>query len=119
MADYQYLDLRKQEGVLVATLRDVNGLDSLQLGQLTEELVRLVEEERPPRLVVGFQEVSLCTTTVVNGLLSMLRRIKAQGGQMRLCGMSDNVRASFQILNLDGSIFDIDESELQALANFT
>jgi len=117
MSDYQFIDVQRRNDVDIVHLTDVNSLDSLQLGDLIEELMVIANQETCTKMVITFEEVALCTTTVVNGLLSVHRAIAGRDGQLRLCGMSNNVRASFQILNLDGPIFKIHDSEFEALAD--
>jgi len=118
MSTFQFIEVSQQDAVLVVHLRDVNTLDGLQLGALNDELTQVVEQEQPSHMIVGFKEVHLCTTTVVNSLLTVHRMLKDKDGQLRLCNMSENVRASFKILNLDGTVFNIFDTEADALEGF-
>jgi len=46
------------------------------------------------------------------------KRLASEGAQLKLCGMNESVRQAFQMLKLDGTIFDIRTSRASAVNAF-
>ena len=56
---------------------------------------------------------------MINTLLRIKKIVvRDKAGQLQLCGMKPNVRSAFGMLNLDGTVFDIYESAVDANATF-
>mgnify|MGYP000116727467 CR=1 FL=1 len=55
---------------------------------------------------------------VIAAVLMAKKRLDSEGGQMKLCEMSDAVRETFQMLKLDGTIFDIRATKADAVDAF-
>ncbi len=70
------------------------------------------------KLLVSFSEVGRCSTDVINGLLLAKKRLLAEGGELKLCEMSPNIRHTYQLLNLDGTVFRIYDTVDDALLAF-
>lgn len=86
-----------------------------EISQLEDELLEFVDETRPARLVIDFQRVTRCSTAVINGLLRTKKRLLEHGGKLALSGMRKVVRSAFGILNLEGTVFLIFDSDEEAL----
>ncbi|MDA1049972.1 MAG: STAS domain-containing protein [Planctomycetota bacterium] len=111
------MTVRRADGVLVVELIDPKLFDTATVTQLQDELLLLVDTERPSKMIVDFGRVVHCSTAVINGLLRAKKRILANGGQLKLCGMSSGIRDAYKMLNLDGTVFQIyDTLEAAVLA---
>lgn len=117
-SQYQHLVVRREGDVLVVELIDPKLFDTTTVTQLQEELLLLVDTERPCKAIVDFSRVVHCSTAVINGLLRAKKRILANRGQLRLCGMTSGIRDAYKMLNLDGTVFQIHDSLKDAIVAF-
>ena len=118
MTTYRHLNVVLQGDVTLIQFAEPRLSDSLLLGQLRDELMDVLERAKPRKLVIDFGRVTHGSTVVINCLLDAKTRLTAAGGRMKLCNMSPNVRGSYRLLNLDGSVFEIYDSADEALAAF-
>lgn len=109
-SEYQHLIVRLADDVLVIELIDPKLFDTTIVTQLQDELLRLVETERPSKAIVDFGRVVHCSTAVINGLLRAKKRVISNGGQLMLCGMTEGIRDAYKMLNLDGTVFQIHDT---------
>ena len=118
MADYTYIDRWDSDGVTVVDVANPRLLDRLFINELGDELIAFVESERPAKLLISFGRVTYCSSEVIGSLIRARARVTSEGGKMKLCLMNDQVRELFRITNLDGTIFEIFDSDDEALASF-
>ncbi|MCA9120386.1 MAG: STAS domain-containing protein [Planctomycetaceae bacterium] len=116
--DYQHLVVRHEGDVLVIELIDPKLFDTTTVTQLQDELLSLVDAERPDKAIVDFGRVVHCSTAVINGLLRAKKRILANGGRLKLCGMTSGIRDAYRMLNLDGTVFQIHDNVENAVLAF-
>jgi anti-anti-sigma regulatory factor len=117
-SEYQHLVVRRAGDVLVVELIDPKLFDTTTVTQLQDELLLLVETERPFKAIVDFSRVVHCSTAVINGLLRAKKRVTAHGGQLKLCGMTAGIRDAYRMLNLDGTVFQIHDTFDNAVLAF-
>ena len=86
--------------------------------EFEEELLAIIDARKPKQMVIDFTGVTQCSTAVINSLLTARKAVIKEGGELRLCGMKDTVRAAYRILNLEGRIFVILETRDEALGSF-
>lgn len=118
MIALSYFDVQQSGGVTELRLADSALFDVPRYEELRNELVDFVEQRRPSRLIVDFSLVGYCSTAVIAAVLMAKKRLDAKGGQMKLCGMSDAVHETFQMLKLDGTIFEIYADKTDAVNAF-
>lgn len=105
----------------VSTTR-VNGVTVVQVpGELTAEnrgafrdavLNRLGEGER--KFVFDFQGAGYIDSSGLGILVSLARRIREEGGELRLAGLNEDLLTLFQLTRLD-AVFQISENRATAL----
>ena len=117
-SEYEHLVIRRADDVLVIELIDPKLFDTATVTQLQDELLLLVDTERPEKAIVDFGRGVHCSTAVINGLLRARKRLTANGGQLRLCGMTSGIRDAYKMLNLDGTVFQIHDTLEQAALAF-
>ena len=117
-SEYQHLMVRREGDVLVVELIDPKLFDTTTVTKLQDELLRLVDAERPSKAIVDFGRVVHCSTAVINGLLRAKKRVMADGGQLKLCGMTAGIRDAYKMLNLDGTVFQIHDTLDSAVLAF-
>ena len=118
MIALHYFDVEQSGDVTELSLADPALFDVPRYEELRNELVSFVEQRRPEKLIVDFSAVGYCSTAVIAAVLMAKKRLDSEGGQMKLCGMSDAVRETFQMLKLEGSIFDIHATNADAADAF-
>ena len=106
-SDYEHLVVRTEQDVLIIQLIDPKLFDTTTVTALQDELLRVVDTERPNKAIVDFSRVVHCSTAVINGLLRVKKRLQAKGGELLLCGMTAGIRDAYRMLNLDGTVFKI------------
>lgn len=80
---------------------------------LKEELIRLIDEGAR-RVVVDFTDTSFIDSTTLGVLVSGLKRLRLQGGQLALVITDRSILKIFEITGLD-RIFSIHELRAEAL----
>ena len=119
MSDFKRFDVVEEDDITILRLSDEE-LSELSLQEkLNHELLNLLESRNPKKLVVNFEPVRFCTTAVIETLIRVKKRVVANDGQLKLCALSPHVREAFKILNLDGTVFQITETESEAIAAFS
>lgn len=117
-ANYKHFSIEHREGVTIATLINFELLDRLITDELQEELVTLVESEKPQMLIISYTQVRRCSTEVINAMLKCRRRTLDYDGKFKLCGMSKDIRGVYRILKLDGTVFEIHDTVADAWSAF-
>lgn len=115
MLSYKHFDARTEDDVIVLRLANPDRYDTVDYGDQQAELQRFAEEQKPRVVVVDFGNVTYCSTAVINSLMQLRKRLTEYGGELRLSGLSPEVREAFGHLRLDGTIFQIYETESEAV----
>ena len=102
--------------ITVITLTDQQLIDIAIVAGFQDALLEFVSARSPRRLVVDFRHVKQCSTAVINGLLRVKKRLLASQGQLRLCQMNSHTLDAFKMLNLVGSVFQVDATLEDSLA---
>jgi anti-anti-sigma factor len=118
MLKYGHFDVHHQKDVLVIQLVDPRLFDAMVVNELQEDLLAVIDKEKPRKVLISFEGVSHCSTAVINGLLRAKKRLMASGGQIKLCQMHPTIREAYKLLNLDGTVFHIHDTEAEALTAF-
>jgi anti-anti-sigma regulatory factor len=119
MATYRHFDSETVNDVVVARLVDRRLADTMAINELQDELLLLLDREPTKKLLVNFRGVMQCSTSVINALLRAKKKLLTQGGQIKLCELHPVIREAYQLLNLDGTVFHIHDTEAEALAGFS
>jgi anti-anti-sigma factor len=119
MAEYKRFEVTHQADVTVLRLIDTELSDLVLQDAAHEELMSLVEEDQPTKLLVDFSAVQYCTTGIINSLLTTKKQIVSGGGAFKLCGLTKHVHDAFMALNLENTVFDVYATPAEALAAFS
>ena len=85
------------------------------INDLSDDLLELVNTQKPKHLVLSLKRVTRYSSEAIGGLIRVVRRVKTYGGQMKLC-MNEDFRDLFKVTHLDGTLFDIYDTESEAVA---
>jgi|SRR3954468_10310218 anti-sigma B factor antagonist len=75
-------------------------LDALSSPNLRNEVDKLVAAQ-PPRIEVDLTSLRMVDSSGVGALVSLYKRVRAQGGAVLLMGLRDQPLAIFRLLRLD------------------
>ena len=89
--------------VAVAVL-PVEELDASNAGEFKRDIAPVLEANK--KLVFDLSRLRFVDSSGLGAFLSCLRHVNAKGGDLKLCGMSKQVRAVFELVRLH-RIFDI------------
>ncbi len=118
MAESQYFSVQMVADVAVLQVLAPKLSDSLTVSEFQDELMAMIETDLPKKLVVSFKGVQHCSTAIINGLLRAKKQLVVDNARLRLCGMTSMMREAYRMLNLDGTVFDIDDTLDESLAAF-
>lgn len=116
-APSSHISVRKNDGIIRIDFVDRNILDELNIHQIGEELLKSVESESKPKVVVVFGNVEHLSSAAFGTLMKFLERVKIRDGQLRLCAMRPRVYEGFTITKLN-RLFSIHEDYEAAVESF-
>ena len=91
------------DGVIVAQL-PMEELDASNAGDFKRDVGPLLEAHA--KLVFDLSRVRFVDSSGLGAFISCLRKVNAGGGDLKLCGMSKQVRAVFELVRMH-RVFDI------------
>ena len=105
--------------------RDASGVAVVQVeGQLIvgnrqelKELVQRAVEAGERRILIDFSRTGYIDSSGLGALVSISKRIREGGGELRLSGLNEDLRSLFELTKLD-TLFAITETPEQALSSF-
>jgi anti-sigma B factor antagonist len=100
---------------VAVALIPVDELDASNAGELKREIAPLLEANT--RLVIDLSRLRFVDSSGLGAMLSCLRHLSAKGGDLKLCGMSKQVRATFELVRMH-KIFDIFSTREEAVHAF-
>jgi anti-sigma B factor antagonist len=69
------------------------------------------------RLLIDFSRTGYIDSSGLGALVSLSKKIRESGGELRLSGLNEDLRSLFELTKLD-TLFAIAETPKQALASF-
>lgn len=106
--------ISNQDGI---TLVEVDGELTVGNRERFKQVVleRVAEGER--KFLMDFGESSYIDSTGLGALVSLSRKIREAGGQMRLTGLNEDLRTLFELTRLD-TVFDLADTRAAAMSDF-
>ncbi len=86
-------------------LRIEGSLDALSTPELRPIIDAVVAEKRP-KVTVNLAGLRLIDSSGVGAIVALYKRLRAQGGQVKVAGLRDQPLAIFRLLRLD-RVFDL------------
>lgn len=116
MAEDQHFDLSQIDDVTIVRFSDRRITDEINIEQFGRELNELVAGGHR-KLVLNFAHVKFLSSAALGKLISLDKRVKLAGGALKLSNIRPQIYEVFAITRLN-QIFDIYETELEALEDF-
>jgi anti-sigma B factor antagonist len=93
----------------------VEELDASNTAELRRDIAPVLEANT--RLVIDLGRLRFVDSSGLGAILSCLRQLTAKGGDLKLSGMQEQVRAVFELVRMH-RIFDIYETREEAVGAF-
>lgn len=100
----------------VVELTDRRILDEVSIGEIGEQLFERVARSAAPQFVLDFSSVAHMSSSALGMLITLHKRIREKGGELRLCGIQAAIQEVFVITRLN-EIFQISQTREQALGS--
>jgi len=104
----------KMGDVAVAAV-PVEELDASNAGEFKRDIAPALEANA--KLVLDLSRLRFVDSSGLGAFISCLRKLNAKGGDLKLCGMSKQVRAVFELVRMH-RIFDIHDTKDEAVRAF-
>ena len=117
MADHQRLDVSEVGDVTLIRFVDRRILDATNIEELGGELFALIEQENRKKLLLNFSDVEFLSSAALNKMIILDKRLKSDGGALKLCCLRPEIHEVFMITRLN-QLFDIREDENEGLEAF-
>lgn len=117
MAEHRRIQISETGDVTVVRFLERKILDAASIQEMGEELFALVEKQNRKKLLLDFANVEFLSSAALNKLIVLDKKVKANGGRLKLCELKPEIREVFVITRLT-QLFEINENESAALAAF-
>jgi anti-sigma B factor antagonist len=117
MANHSRLNVAEVGEVTVVHFNDRKILDANAIEELGGELFGLVEIDNRNNLLLDFTGVEFLSSAALNKLIILDKKVKANGGQLKLCSLRHEIAEIFALTRLD-KLFDIRKDQTSALEAF-
>ena len=108
------IPVEQVEGVSVATL-DVDELDAGNSPEFKRDIAPALQANT--KLVLDLSRLRFVDSSGLGAILSCLRLLSAKNGDLKLCGMSKQVRAAFELVRMH-RVFAITATREEAVHAF-
>lgn len=89
-------------------------LDVAVSGEIEEQLLEAIESKGIKHLILNMHNVDYMSSSGFRVAIALLRRLKDEGGSLRICNLRPAVRRIFDVIELT-SLFEIFDSEEEAV----
>ena len=117
MAGYRRLDVNEVGDVTVVRFRDQKIIEDINIQELGHEMFHLIEVDNREKLLLNFSAVDFLSSAALGKLITLDKKVKANGGVLKLSNIRPEIYEVFTITKLD-RLFDIRDDEADALAAF-
>ena len=108
------ISIDRLDDVAVAAL-PVDELDASNSGEFKRQIAPVLQAQT--KLVLDLSQLRFVDSSGLGAMLSCLRQLSAKGGDLKLSGMSRQVRALFELVRMH-RIFDIYGTKEEAVHAF-
>jgi anti-anti-sigma factor len=115
--NFQHLRLSMVKDVAVVEIRTRDLQGPMLAQELSAELALVTAQEWARRLLVDFRGVVYLSSTGFAALFKLVSRTRAEGREVKLCGMETGVRLGAEIVGLQ-KLVEIHDDEAAALRTF-
>ena len=111
------IEVEDVEGVAVIEFVDKRILDEQNIQLIGDQLFELVDDLGKKKLLLNFANVEYLSSAALGKLMTLNKKVKTAGGELRLCNIKAEIKEVFSITKLD-KMLRIFNSEEDALNGF-
>jgi anti-sigma B factor antagonist len=111
------LDVTEVGDVAVVRIRSHRIIEEIDVEQFGNEMFSLVENDKRGKILLNLSMLEFLNTPAVGKMVALQRKVKAQGGVLKLSNLRPKIGEIFTVFKLN-RVFDIKEDEADALAAF-
>lgn len=108
---------QKQGGITKISFRDRNILEETSIAQIRDEMLRMLEGQTNPKILIDFSNVEHMSSAALGTLITINNRVREKSGQLRLANIDAQIYEVFVITKLN-RVFQIFESTDMAVSSF-
>ena len=106
-----------KDGILTVLFMDARILDEAKLEEIGKDLIDLINKSTEERVILDFRNVQFMSSSMLGKLVLVQKKCKEFKAQLKMCGISPDIREVFKITKLD-KLFDIEADEASARKAF-
>jgi anti-anti-sigma factor len=116
-AQFQHLKLSMDGNVALVEImtRDIQGPELAR--ELGNELALVLAQDWARKILLDFRRVAYLSSTGFAAIFKLVSQAKAEGREVRICGMEHGVRLGAEIIGLP-KVVEIHDDEASALNGF-
>ncbi|HEY4232802.1 MAG TPA: STAS domain-containing protein [Lacipirellulaceae bacterium] len=111
------LNSYSKDGIMTVLFMDARILDENKLEELGKDLIDLLNKTTEERVILDFRNVQFMSSSMLGKLVLVQKKCKEFKAQLKMCGISPDIREVFKITKLD-KLFDIEADEASARKAF-
>ena len=112
------MNVTREGDVTIIELTDRKILDEINIAQIGEELTQLADQSDAPKLLIDFASVSHMSSSALGMLITLHKRIREKGGELRFCNIQPAIYEVFVITRLN-EIFRICRTRAEAIESLS
>lgn len=109
------LRVKQVQDVVQIEFIDRNILDEANIQQIADEIGTIIDASTKPKILVSFASVDHLSSAALGALITIGKRVKDRGGQLRLANIDAQIYEVFKITKLD-KLFQIHDTVESAMA---
>ena len=95
------LIIARDEEVVSVRFLDEHLIDETYITQVGREIMQVVEQEHIPKIMIDFNNIIHLSSSALGFLIKIHNAVREKDGQLRLCGINEQIIEAFKITNLD------------------
>ncbi len=114
MAKTDLMMLREDSGIKIIEIKtDLSSYAASDLRKMLEMLL----EQKVDKVIVNLHQVHHINSTAVGALVGVAKRLRQNGGDLKICELADNLTRTFNLIGAS-TVIEIYESENSAITAF-
>ena len=114
---HRKIDVEEIGDVTVARFLDKKILDETNIQIVGNQLFALVDDEGRRKILLDFSNVEYLSSAALGKLITLDKKVKANGGKLRLCSVRPEIYEVFAITRLN-RLFEMHDDQEKGLEGF-
>ncbi len=110
------LEISKENEVTIVVIKQKRATME-DAKEFKEKILDLIETGKLTKMIIDFSEVNFADSTFMGALVASLKRITSNKGDIKVLGLSQPIRAMFELTRLY-KIFEIFDNRQDAVNSF-